>query len=54
MNKLPGRWTIGGILATGARVLALNETSKANTESFPFAFQGNHHAKTIGKMSIDV
>jgi superoxide dismutase, Fe-Mn family len=47
MNKLTRREAISGILATGASVLALNETSKAQTETLPLAFQGKHQPKVL-------
>lgn len=47
MNKLTRRKAIGGILATGAGVLALNETSRAQTEVSALVFQGRHQIKPL-------
>jgi Fe-Mn family superoxide dismutase len=47
MNKLTRREAIGGILATGAGILTLNENGKAQTETLPLAFQGKHQIKPL-------
>jgi Fe-Mn family superoxide dismutase len=47
MNKMTRREAIGGILATGAGVLALNETINAQTENLPLAFRGTHQPKPL-------
>ncbi|HVE59442.1 MAG TPA: Fe-Mn family superoxide dismutase [Pyrinomonadaceae bacterium] len=47
MNKLTRREAIGGILTTGAGILALNETNNAQTETLPLAFQGKHQVKPL-------
>lgn len=47
MNKLTRREAIGGILATGAGVLAFNETTRAQTEAATLVFQGKHQIKPL-------
>ena len=47
MNKLTRREAIGGILATGAGVLAFNKTTQAQTEAATLVFQGKHQIKPL-------
>ncbi len=47
MNKITRREAIGGMLATGAGVLAFNETGNAQTENLPMAFRGTHQPKPL-------
>ena len=47
MNKITRREAIGGILATGAGVLAFNQTGEAQTENSAMAFRGTHQPKPL-------
>lgn len=47
MDKISRREAIGGILATGAGVLAFNETGEAQTETPVKAFAGTHQPKPL-------
>lgn len=47
MSKITRREAIGGILATGAGVLAFNQTGEAQTENTPAAFRGTHQPKPL-------
>jgi Fe-Mn family superoxide dismutase len=47
MNKITRREAIGGIIATGASVLAFNETGEAQTENAAMAFRGMHQPKPL-------
>ena len=47
MNKLTRREAIGGIMATGAGILAFNEMSQAQTEVASLVFQGKHQIKPL-------
>jgi Fe-Mn family superoxide dismutase len=47
MNKPTRREAIGGILATGASILAFNENAKAQTETAAMAFAGKHQPRPL-------
>ncbi len=47
MDKITRREAIGGILATGASVLAFNETGNSQTTTSPLAFRGAHKPKPL-------
>ncbi len=47
MSKLTRREVIGGIIGTGAAILASNETGNAQMETLPLAFQGKHQPKPL-------
>ncbi len=47
MSKITRREAIGGILATGASVLAFNQTGEAQTENAAMAFRGLHQPKPL-------
>ena len=47
MSKITRREAIGGILATGAGVLAFNQTGEAQTEDAPLAFRGRHQPRPL-------
>jgi Fe-Mn family superoxide dismutase len=47
MKKMTRREAVGGILASGLGVLALNKTGEAQTENLPLAFQGKHAPKPL-------
>jgi len=47
MSEITRREALGGILATGAGILALNETGNAQTETAAKAFAGTHQPKAL-------
>jgi superoxide dismutase, Fe-Mn family len=47
MSKMTRREALGGIIGTGAGILALNEIGNAQTETLPLAFQGKHQPKVL-------
>jgi len=47
MSEITRREALGGILATGAGILALNETGNAQTETAAKAFAGTHQPKSL-------